>query len=113
FFTFDELSTNIYPYKQNFDKIMDDFFDILKKIKRINEPTIISLNTTGKVSNKKEENLLKSTKEQHTKSIVVDHKKLKSPVSQENTITTSDDTRIVRYIINRRIMRSSSLRGTR
>ncbi|CAF3780196.1 unnamed protein product, partial [Rotaria sordida] len=112
FFTLDELSTNIYSYKQNFNKnngrlVTIDYillsiqiiqplqdFNILKKIKRINEPTIISLNTTGKNSHKKEENLLKSTKEQHTKSIIVDHKKLKSPVSQENTIITSDDTRI-------------------
>ncbi|CAF1155361.1 unnamed protein product [Rotaria sordida] len=117
FFTLDELSTNIYSYKQNFNKnngrlVTIDYillsiqiiqplqdFNILKKIKRINEPTIISLNTTGKISHKKEENLLKSPKEQHTKSIIVDHKKLKSPVSQENTIITSDDTRIRNHIL--------------
>ncbi|CAF2679342.1 unnamed protein product [Rotaria sp. Silwood2] len=117
FFTLNELSRNIYPYKQNFDKnngrvVTIDYlllsiqivqplqgFDILKKIKRINEPIIISLNPTGKVRNKKEENLLKSTKEQHNKSIAIEHKKLKSPASQENTTTTSDDTRITNHIL--------------
>ncbi|CAF1612596.1 unnamed protein product [Rotaria sp. Silwood1] len=129
FFTLNELSTNIYPYKQNFDKnngrvVNIDYillsiqiiqplqgFDILKKIKRINEPTIISLNTTGKVHNKKEEKSLKSTKEQHNKSIVIEHEKLKSPINRDNTITTWNNTRMTNQILPPiRISNNSSIR---
>lgn len=115
FFTLDDLSANIYKYKQNFNEnngrfLIIDYlllsiqiiqplqsFDIFKKIKRIIEPTIISLNNAGNVRNKKEE---KSSKKQRTKSVITRNKKLKSPVSQENLRTTSwDEARTVGYFI--------------
>lgn len=92
FFTLDELSTNIYKYKQNLNEnngriISIDYlllsiqiiqplqaYDILKKLKRIIEPTIISLNKLGNNRQKKEQ-----------------RKKSKSPVSQENIRTNSSN----------------------
>ncbi len=92
FFTLDDLSSNIYKYKQNVNEnngrfIIVDYLllsiqitqpfqlsDILKKVKRIIEPTIISLNNTGNVRNKK-----------RTKSMITQHQKSKSPVSQDET----------------------------
>jgi hypothetical protein len=108
FFTLDELSANIYHYKQNFNEnngrsVIVDYLlisiqiiqplqhsDILKKVKRIVEPTIISLNSIGNHRNKKQDKLLKTSKEQPTKSIVTVDKKLKSPVSQDTTPTISN-----------------------
>jgi hypothetical protein len=111
FFTLDELSANIYKYKQNFNEnngrlVIIDYLlfsiqiiqplqpnDILKKFKCIIEPTIISLNNTANVRNK-------SSKEKRTKSMNTRNKIPKSPVSQETVRTTSwEETRTVGYII--------------
>ena len=103
FFTLDELSANIYKYKQNINEnngrfVIIDYLlfsiqiiqplqpsDILKKFKRIIEPTIISLNSTGNVRNKKQR--------------IKRNKILKTPVSQETIRTTSwDETRTVALV---------------
>ncbi|CAM4817749.1 unnamed protein product [Rotaria magnacalcarata] len=104
FFTFDELYSHIYHYKPNFDnnnariasvdyllfsiQIVQPLqvFDVLKKIKRITEPTIITLNTLGKARNKNEEN----------KPLVTDNR---SPTSQENPVTSRDTTRTIDHVL--------------
>ena len=117
FFTFDELSVNIYHYRENFNKnngriLTEDFLlfsihiiqplqglDILKKIKRTKEPTIISLNSTGKIPKKKQENSLKKPKEQTNEPVITENKKTKSPINQDDstTRTSLDNTQTVRY----------------
>ncbi|CAF3564887.1 unnamed protein product [Rotaria socialis] len=98
FFTFDELYSHIYHYKPNFDnnnariasvdyllfsiQIVQPLqvFDVLKKIKRITEPTIITLNTLGKTRVQNEENKPPVTEN-------------RSPTSQENPMIPRDTTR--------------------
>jgi len=100
FFSLDELSMNIYKYKQNFQEVNGRFLiidyvlisirivqplnpaDVFRKMKNTVEPTIISLNlpTKKRVQNEK-----------RARSII------KSPVSQQNLRTTSwEDTRLVK-----------------
>jgi hypothetical protein len=125
FFNFDELSSNIYTYRHDFNENNGRFFtidyllftiqivqplermNVPKNIKRITEPTIISLNSTGNLQSKGTGPLLKSTKEQRTVSVMkTDIKRIPSvlkttekpkspdqgsPVTRENASATTGD----------------------
>lgn len=109
FFTFDELYSHIYHYKQNFDKnngritsidyllisirIIQPLqvFDALKKLRPMHEPTVITLNTLGKARPTKD------SKEKVEKAGTNDKNKTKNPTSQENSIKSLEDLRTVSY----------------
>jgi hypothetical protein len=127
FFSLDELSANIYTYRHDFNENNGRFFtidyllftvqivqplqraDVPKSIKRVVEPTIISLNSIGNVQSKGPGHLLKSSKEQRrasvakteTKrigSVLKTDKKVESPeqrnFSPEDTLGTAGDTQV-------------------
>jgi hypothetical protein len=127
FFSLDELSPNIYTYRHDFNENNGRFFtidyllftiqivqplqrlNVPKSIKRIVEPTIISLNSSGNIQSKGPGHLLKSSKEQRitpvTKteikrisSVLKTDGKDKSPeqrnVSRENTLATTGETQM-------------------
>lgn len=124
FFTLEELAANVYKYRHDFNENNGRFFtidyllfniqivqplqkaNVPKSIKRVVEPTVISLTSTGKIQSKGPGQLLKATREARrasvakidTKSFASIHKieeKKKSPeyrsVSRENTLATSGD----------------------
>jgi hypothetical protein len=127
FFSLDELSANIYTYRHDFNENSGRFFtidyllftvqivqplqrsDVPKSIKRVVEPTIISLSSSGNVQSKGPAHLLKSSKERRTasvgnneikqiSSVLKTHKKVESPEqrndSRENILGTEGDTQM-------------------
>lgn len=145
FFTLDELSPNIYTYRHDFNENNGRFFtieyllftiqivqplqrsDVPKTIKRVVEPTTISLTTTGNIQNKGATHALKSSKGPRAPSVIqTDPKrvtsvlktngKMKSPeqhgITRENTVTNapenpmaswdpfSDEPRVMNYFKN-------------
>ncbi|CAF1229363.1 unnamed protein product [Rotaria magnacalcarata] len=82
FFSLEELTTNIYSYRHDFNETNGRFFtieyllfsiqivqplqriDVPKSIKRVVEPTMISLNSNGNIQSKGTGHALKSTREQ-------------------------------------------------
>jgi hypothetical protein len=109
FFNFDELSSNIYNYRHDFNENNGRFFtidyllftvqivqplqraDVPKNIKRIVEPTIISLNASGSIQSKGSGPLLKSSKEQRTTSVMkTDVKRIPSVLKTEEKIKSPD-----------------------
>jgi hypothetical protein len=130
FFPLDELSANIYTYRHDFNENNGRFFtvdyllftiqivqplqraDVPRSIKRIVEPTMISLTSNGNVQTKGQGTLGKSSKEQRTTSVMkTDIKrmpsvlktdeKIRSPeqrgISRENTIGTGGETQMPSY----------------
>jgi hypothetical protein len=130
FFNLEELSANIYTYRHDFNEKNGRFFridyllftvqvvqplqptNVLKSIKRVVEPTIISLNNGGNVQSKTPGHLLKSSKEQRRTSVAkTDIKRILSVikrddkdispeqrnVSRENTIITTGETQILSW----------------
>ena len=124
FFTLEELAPNVYKYRHDFNENNGRFFtvdyllfniqivqplqraNVPKSIKRVVEPTVISLSSTGKIQSKGPAQALKSARESRTTSIAkadtksvasvsrTDEKK-KSPeqrsVTRENTLVPPDE----------------------
>jgi hypothetical protein len=150
FFNLDELSSNIYTYRHDFNENNGRFFtidyllftvqivqplqsaNVPKSIKRLVEPTLISLNSTGIVQSKGLGHSSKSMKEQRITSMAkADFKRIpsvfktdpksKSPeqrnISRENTLGTggeppmsswdpfSDETRVRIYFEKKTFIR--------
>ena len=143
FYTLDELSRNIYTYRHDFNENNGRFFtveyllftiqivqrlqrpNVPKNIKRVVEPTIISLNGNGNIQSKGTGQRLKSSKDQREpspmktdvkriSSVLKTNDKTKSPeqygVTRENTAATrgenhmsslnpfSDETRVIKLL---------------
>lgn len=127
FFTLEELAPNVYKYRHDYNENNGRFFtidylllniqivqplqraNVPKSIKRVIEPTVISLSSTGKIQSKGPAQALKSARESRATSMAkadaksvssvsrTDEKK-KSPeqrsITRENTLVTSDDAQV-------------------
>ncbi|CAF3400601.1 unnamed protein product [Rotaria sp. Silwood1] len=125
FFSLDELSTNVYSYRHDFNETNGRFFTIdyllfsiqivqplqrssvPKNIKRVVEPTMISLNSNGNIQNKgSTTHGIKSSRDQRVSSVMKTepkrissvlkmNNKMRSPeqhgVTRENTVATTGE----------------------
>lgn len=115
FFSLDELLANVFSYRHDFNENNGRFFtidyllftieivqplqrsDVPKNIKRITEPTVISLANSGNIQSKGPAHLLKSSKEQQQRraptrvSSMADKSPEQRNLSPENTSLTKED----------------------
>jgi len=102
FYSLDELVENIYTYRHDFNENSGRYFtieyllftvqivqplhhlDVPKSIKRVVEPTIISLNSVGNVQSRGPSHLLKSSKEKRSTSVVKIETKRASSILKRN-----------------------------